>query len=576
MLAHEIVRASVNRLTTQRGMASMVQGVDQLCHKERFRTDENGRQVVTEGKAEIVFPSEKDVFYNPVQEFNRDLTIAVVREFSRDLLEKRGVDEPKAGQVHENGLTILEALAASGLRSVRFAREIPGLKNILANDWSSQAVESIQKNVDHNSVQDIVTPSNGDASMVMYQHKTFKNRFDVIDLDPYGSPSPFLDAAVQSVADGGLLCVTATDMAVLCGNAPETCYSKYGAISLKTKCCHELAIRIVLQCLEAHANRYGRYIQPLISLSIDFYVRVFVRLQSGQAACKASTSKLGHVYQCRGCETLAFQRLGRVEPHPNGKPGSKRYTLVSGPPVNQECQQCGHDYFMGGPVWLDPLHDVAFINRLIDGLQAGEYATEERIIGMLTMAAEELQDVPLYYEIPRLTAIVKQSQEKLTHYTSAILNAGYSFSLSHANRHGLKTTAPISFLWDMLRTIGQNDATKKDPLRNLPKGSPGWKIMSQPVSKGGEGISFEPHPLANPASRENNLKRFQLNPEANWGPKARSKTSFIPNTKKEKNQGKHSTDDSPGKPTSNKRPKCDTATASEESSRTVPNQDDKG
>jgi len=98
--------------------------------------------------------------------------------------------------------------------SVRFAREIPGLKNILANDWSSQAVESIQKNVDHNSVQDIVTPSNGDASMVMYQHKTFKNRFDVIDLDPYGSPSPFLDAAVQSVADGGLLCVTATDMAV--------------------------------------------------------------------------------------------------------------------------------------------------------------------------------------------------------------------------------------------------------------------------------------------------------------------------------------------------------------------------
>ena len=39
--------------------------------------------------------------------------------------------------------------------------------------------------------------------MVMYQHKTFKNRFDVIDLDPYASPSPFLDAAVQSVADGG-------------------------------------------------------------------------------------------------------------------------------------------------------------------------------------------------------------------------------------------------------------------------------------------------------------------------------------------------------------------------------------
>ena len=36
--------------------------------------------------------------------------------------------------------------------------------------------------------------------------------------------------------------------------------------------------RILLQCLEAHATRYGRYIQPLLSLSIDFYARVFVRV----------------------------------------------------------------------------------------------------------------------------------------------------------------------------------------------------------------------------------------------------------------------------------------------------------
>lgn len=45
----------------------------------------------------------------------------------------------------------------------------------------------------------------------MYQHRN-KNKFDCVDLDPYGSPSPFVDAAVQCVADGGLLMVTATDM----------------------------------------------------------------------------------------------------------------------------------------------------------------------------------------------------------------------------------------------------------------------------------------------------------------------------------------------------------------------------
>lgn len=53
-----------------------------------------------------------------------------------------------------------------------------------------------------------------------------------VDLDPYGTPSPFLDAAVQSVADGGLLLCTATDMAVLCGNNAEVCYSKYSRPSL--------------------------------------------------------------------------------------------------------------------------------------------------------------------------------------------------------------------------------------------------------------------------------------------------------------------------------------------------------
>lgn len=77
-------------------------------------------------------------------------------------------------------------------------------------------------------------------SMVMYKHKFFSKRFSAIDLDPYGCPSIFLDSAVQSVQEGGLLLVTATDMAILAGNSPETCYYKYGAISLKTRSCHEM------------------------------------------------------------------------------------------------------------------------------------------------------------------------------------------------------------------------------------------------------------------------------------------------------------------------------------------------
>merc|ERR1719431_1079161 len=222
-----------------------------VCHQGRFSQNSEGWTVVKEGQAEVLFPSLHDVFYNPVQEFNRDLSTAVIQAHAAQHLD---VVDLKAGDVCEEGITVLEALAASGLRSIRFAKEIQGLKSVIANDWSKQATESIRRNVDHNKVDKIVTPHNGDASLLMYQHRQPKSRFNVIDLDPYGSPTPFLDSAVQAVTDGGLLCVTATDMAVLCGNSPETCYTKYGAIALKTRSCHEFALRILLQCLELQAK----------------------------------------------------------------------------------------------------------------------------------------------------------------------------------------------------------------------------------------------------------------------------------------------------------------------------------
>ena len=101
-----------------------------------------------------------------------------------------------------------------------------------------------------------------------------------MDLDPYGTPVHLLDSGVQAVRDGGLLLVTATDMAVLCGNNGEACWSKYGSYPLHRPYCHEQALRILLGCINTHANRYKRYIVPLLSVSVDFYVRVFVRVRS--------------------------------------------------------------------------------------------------------------------------------------------------------------------------------------------------------------------------------------------------------------------------------------------------------
>lgn len=45
--------------------------------------------------------------------------------------------------------------------------------------------------------------------------------------------------------------------------------------------------RILLAAVHQHAARYKRYIVPVVSLSIDFYIRVFVRVYtSGVPRCR--------------------------------------------------------------------------------------------------------------------------------------------------------------------------------------------------------------------------------------------------------------------------------------------------
>lgn len=168
-----------------------------------------------EGKAECYFQkTSNQVFYNPIQEFNRDLSIAVLNTYSKINNNKK--------------LRILEALAASGIRSMRYALEIENCTEIVANDFDKKAVELINLNKKFNNVDQIVKSNFADATVLMNESYSKKEWFDSIDLDPYGSPAIFLDSAVRTVRSGGMLLVTATDAGVLCGNGADTCYTKYG------------------------------------------------------------------------------------------------------------------------------------------------------------------------------------------------------------------------------------------------------------------------------------------------------------------------------------------------------------
>ncbi|XP_054460350.1 tRNA (guanine(26)-N(2))-dimethyltransferase [Anoplopoma fimbria] len=511
-----------------------------------------GETVVKEGKAAILFPSANEVFYNPVQEFNRDLTCAVLTEFARDVLaqrgvklvvpgekervvvslseetndsdvqteEKNGAESPTVtavvGEKCELGLRVLEALSASGLRSVRFALEVPGLQDVTANDFSTKAAALIARNAEYNGVNHLVRSSCRDASMLMYEMRGKKERYDVIDLDPYGSPASFLDAAVQSVSEGGLLCITCTDMAVMAGNSGETCYSKYGSVSIKAKYCHEMALRIILHSLDQRAGVYQRYIQPLLSVSVDFYIRVFVRVFTGQAKVKNSCSKQALVYNCIGCGSFHLQRMGRRTS--NGK--HVKYSPATGPPVAPQCEHCGQRHQLGGPIWAEPIHDLAFVQKVLSAVSGNpsRFGTSKRIEGMLSMVTEELDDVPLYYTVDNLSSTIHCNTPPLLQFRSALLNAGHRVSCSHASKNAIKTDAPPAAIWDIMRCWEKTNPVKRE---KLTESSPAFKILSIEPSLE---ACFTVREDANPQSRKRHLTRFQENPQAFWGPKARARS----------------------------------------------------
>ncbi|CAG0914613.1 unnamed protein product [Notodromas monacha] len=519
-------------------------------------TAPDGTVVVRENSAEVVFPSMDKVFYNPVQD------VAVLRLQSEDFcvgalgkLDKEkhiSVEDfrlLKQGERYEvRGMKILEALAASGLRSIRFAKEISGISRVVANDLSTFAADSIKQNVIRNGVEDIVYPNCDDATILMYQNKRRSEMFNAIDLDPYGSPVKFLDAAVQSVSDGGLLLVTCTDMAILCGNTPEKCRASYGSTPFKTKSCHEWALRIVLHTLESAANRYGRYIQPLLSASIDFYCRLFVRVYTGQAQCKMSArqnqTKISNAYLCSYCETTWLQpvmRLMRGLPTPH-------FRFPVGPPVTEKCCHCGSSLHFGGPFWTAPIHDKIFVERLLKSIQGesseedakSDFHTKSRMIGMLSTIAEELDDCPGFFCIDRLAGSMKTRVPKFIDFRSAILNAGYQVSISHACPTAVKTSAPANVVWDLMRCFEMDNPASRERLEQDPVANSAALMLLSRVPQ--VKANFERREDANPDSRKLGLKRFPENPAANWGPKSRAKTGTLGKSveqeKSKKNQGK--------------------------------------
>ncbi|KAH7483161.1 S-adenosyl-L-methionine-dependent methyltransferase [Fusarium oxysporum f. sp. albedinis] len=566
-------RALCDKPIAHRQFSTTAKMAEEKVNVETVTVEGKEFRTVTEGKATILVPQGakigedrgevQQVFYNPIQQYNRDLSVLAIKTYGEMSLEKRkeqyesrmnkqgkkrkrGDDEQKPTEALnpppqdkpqateeaakpndaeaqrpkkeiKPSFRILDALSASGLRALRYAHELPFVTSVKANDLSDTAAESIRMNAKHNGLEDKITVTQGDALALMYRgiaddlsnrdkggNPGKANKFDVIDLDPYGTAAPFFDAAVQSIRDdGGLLCITCTDSAVWAGHSYcEKTFALYGGIPIKGMHSHEAGLRLVLNAVATSAARYGLAIEPLLSLSIDFYTKFFIKVTKSPQSVKFLASKTMLVYSCdSGCGAWETQPMLRSKPAPNKKGNGAFYkhTMAQGPSADRHCEHCGMKMHINGPMYGGHIHSQEFIERLLAQIPKADpsiYGTMPRLEGMLRTALEEYlpgpevkepvdpKDAQLatvdhypFFIIPsRLANVVSCVTPSEDMVRGALIHLGYRTARSHCRPGSIKTDAPWSTIWWIITEwIRQKSPIKESSIK---KNSAAWKILT--------------------------------------------------------------------------------------------------
>jgi len=352
-------------------------------------------------------PSKLPVFYNPKMELNRDIAVVALRAYQRIIGHELSVCEPMAG---------------CGVRGIRFATEVRGVEKVVMNDLNPAASKLAIINVEKNSLSSRITVENLSANLVLSLHSSPGERFNFIDIDPFGSPSPFLDSAVRAIVNGGLIALTATDTAPLCGVHPEACVRKYFGKPLRTEYCHELAVRLLIGCLAITAARHGLGIKILFSHSTDHYVRTYAKVVRSASEANEAVENIGYILHCFNC----FHR---------------EWTLGIVSVLKSKCDECGHRLSVAGPLWLKKLFSKEFFVGMMQEVKNVKLGKTKRLMKLLNTISAEINAPPTYYVIDKISDKFGLPTPPKKKVLRALINLGYQASPTHFNYKGIKTNA---------------------------------------------------------------------------------------------------------------------------------------
>jgi tRNA (guanine26-N2/guanine27-N2)-dimethyltransferase len=399
--------------------------------KEEYTADFPS-EIVSEGKVKVLVPnlkaygvvpsdyapSKAPVFYNPVMEFNRDLTVLAFKAYQHMVNYEISICEPFTSQ---------------GIRGIRFAAEIDDVTRVLVSDINTSAYELAKHNIELNKLEDKITLKHKDANCVLSCNASPKKRFDIVDIDPFGTPVPYLDSAFRALKNKGLLAATATDLAPLCGVHAKACVRKYGGRPMRTEYCHELAVRLLTGCMASLAAKHDIGIRILFSHSSDHYIRVYGQIAYGCQKADESLKKTGYILHCFNC--LHRETANKIF----GK--------------DDVCPECGSKMDHAGPLWIGSISDPAFIDQIIKENQNTAFRNSAKITKLLSLTKNESTAPATYYVIDKLSGKLKLPAPSVQTFLTAIKDSGFQAVPTHFNTRGIKTDAPALAMHKLLREI---------------------------------------------------------------------------------------------------------------------------
>lgn len=326
-------------------------------------------------------------FYNPAMGLNRDLSVLLV-----------------AAEVRRRGreLDVADVLAGAGARTLRLAHEVEAPLIVHANDGDPNATAAIARGVAANGIPDgRVRTTTGNAHAFLAAR-----RYDVVDVDPFGSSQPFLDSAVHATRHDGLLCLTSTDTGALCGTYPKACRRRYGAEPLHHPAWRaEVGLRILAAAAVRAAGRFDRCATPMLSVAQGHWMRVVVRLGDSKAKADA-----------------AAKQIGWVAEHP-----------VTGQALRVDAGS--------GPVWWGPLQDERTLTAMVDDLDR-PLAASAGVRSLVPTLLQEATAPPYWVHIPHLHSRLGGSHiPKRDRFRAALQGLGARVAATHMDVQGVRTDA---------------------------------------------------------------------------------------------------------------------------------------